>query len=131
MPPVELAAPVARQLGKNDDAARNLAPGELAAAVLDDALEIDRRRGGPEDRAQDGAGPLRSVYTENADVVHTRKVAQEILDLARLHVLALDDDQVVGAAEQAELPAALLVPRREVSGYEAPGRRAPGAGCGR
>src|SRR5437667_12731211 len=105
------------------DIARNLV---VRDASLAERLDLVRTEGRAALRNDPGAELLavfRVRHAEHLDILDLRMPVQELLDPARIHVLAAPDHHVLDAADDAAI--ALLVDRREVAGVH-PARRIDG-----
>ena len=122
---LDLAAGGQGEAVHHGDVARDLVPGDLAAA---EGAHVFGRHGhvGPGD--DEGAHFLAifaAGHGHHLDVQHAGHAHEEFLDLARVDVLAAADDHVLDAAGDAHV--AVLVHGAQVAGMQ-PAVRADGAG---
>src|SRR5262249_37092617 len=102
-----------RQLGHEAHVARDLVVRDLVAAEVADLL-LGRRHAGLEDDPRADLFAILGVgHAEDLHRLHLRMPEQELLDLARIHVLAPADEHVLHAAD--DVAVALGVDRREVA----------------
>src|SRR5215210_5923610 len=110
---LDLAGDGHRELVDGRDVARDLVAGDLAVAVPGDRVAVDR---GVAARDDPGHQLLAVALVGDADDLHVgdvRVAVEELLDLARIEVLAAADDHVLDAPDDPQV--ALLVHHRKVA----------------
>ena len=116
---LDLAGDGHRELRHELDVARDLVVGDLALAEGADLLVGRGLAGMQLDPGADRLAEARVGHANHLHVQHLRMPVEELLDLARIDVLAAADDHVLEAADDVDV--ALLVHRREVAGVHPAG----------
>ena len=99
-----LAQRVARQRVDEAHAPRPLVRRELARRVREQVVGARRWLAGRDDHRHHDLAPLVGRLAHHRDLGHRGVREQHVLDLARVHVEAAGDDQLLGAPDDAQVP---------------------------